>query len=196
MLGFFLGKWSSRNNKPKSNLDKTQIRHISCNLNIWHWKNNTNTHKPKSASKKYSKEPHKQDQNKAKPPQNPQSLNDQGRKRSPLLKQGCWLQLEFFLLVFILKRSMVFVFLLVSTSIESYQNQDIHLCSAYKRISSYLHVCTPSLVSVFQKGSGCFVHLQNTTPIHDGNSSHSLGISEPVNTTTILIKERNSTGIL
>lgn len=103
---------------------------------------------------------------------------------------------HFFLLVFILKRNMVLVFLFVSTSIKSYQNQDIHLCSAYKSISSYLHVCTPSLVSVFQKGSGGFVHLQNTTPIHDGNFSHSLGISEPVNTTTILIKERNSTGIL
>lgn len=90
---------------------------------------------------------------------------------------------------------MIFVFLFISTSIKSSQNQDIHLYAVYKNISSYLQVCTQSLVSVFQQGSGCFAHLQNTTPIYDEISSHSLGFSEPVNTTTILIKERNSTGI-
>lgn len=42
---------------------------------------------------------------------------------------------------------------------------------------------------VFGQVCACFVHVQNTT-IYDENSSHSLGFSEPVNTTTILIKER------
>lgn len=56
----------------------------------------TQTHaNQKVLTKKTKNPPNKQNQSKAKPHQNPQSLSDQGRK-SPLLKQDCQLQLEFF----------------------------------------------------------------------------------------------------
>lgn len=123
-------------------------------------KDNTNTHKLRTANKKLPESPqNKQNQRKAKPTEF--EWPRQEKKSTPEARH--YFSLNFFLLDFILKRNTVFVFLFVSTSIKSYQKQDIHLCAVNRNISSYLHVCTPSSVSVFQKGSGCFVHLQNTT---------------------------------
>lgn len=85
----------------------------------------------------------------------------------------------------------VFVFLLVSTSINSYQNQGSCLYAVYKNISSYLQVYEEeSLVSVFWQAVGAFAYVQTTTTIYDEKSCHSLRFSGSVNTTTVLIKER------
>lgn len=127
---------------------------------------------------------------------NPQSLSDQGRKTSPLLKQDCWLQFEFFSPCFYSKEKHG---LCAPISIYFYQVLSKSRYSSLCCIQKYfkLLTCVYTVLSLsLSNGSGCFVHLQNTTPIYDENSSHSLGFSEPVNTTTILIKERNSTRIL
>lgn len=57
-------------------------------------------------------------------------------KQGNFRKMPRQLQFEFFLLVFSPKRNIIFVFLFLSTSINSYQHQDNYLYAVYKNISS------------------------------------------------------------